>query len=132
MVHAAGDKFCKPRQHTLFKILLQLGSSPNIEQFKGEVDKTLVQFAKFCGLEDESDLFSCELASLLDEMKDSFENWTRSTPERFIFDLLVRRSQTAVVDYWETILEIVAANTDHEKDYELRMDMLALIEHLLS
>ena len=65
------------------------------------------------------------------EMKEDYENWTRSTPERFIFDMLVRRSQTAVVDYWEEILEIVATNTDHGKDYELRMDMLNLIEHFL-
>jgi len=33
--------------------------------------------------------------------------------------MLVRRSQTAVVDYWETILEIMAANCDNEKDVEL-------------
>ena len=45
--------------------------------------------------------------------------------------MLVRRSFTAVVDYWETILMIVAANVEVEKDYELRMDMLALVEHLL-
>ena len=45
--------------------------------------------------------------------------------------MLVRRSQTAVVDYWETILEIIASNTDHGKDYELRCDMLGLIEHFL-
>ena len=64
-------------------------------------------------------------------MKEDYEGWTRSTPERFIFDMLVRRSQTAVVDYWETILEICATNTDHGKDYELRMDMLSLIEHFL-
>jgi len=44
----------------------------------------------------------------------------------------VRRSQTAIVDYWETILEIIAANSDNEKDVELHMDMLALLEHLLN
>ena len=64
-------------------------------------------------------------------MKEDYEGWTRNTPERFIFDMLVRRSQTAVVDYWETILEIVATNVDHSKDTELRMDMLTLVEHLL-
>ena len=36
-----------------------------------------------------------------------------------------------MVDYWEEILEIVATNTDHGKDYELRMDMLNLIEFFL-
>ena len=87
--------------------------------------------AKNCDHEDASDLFSTELASLLDEMKEDYEDWKRNTPERFIFEMLVRRSQTAVVDYWETILEIIATNTDHGKDYELRVDMLSLIEHFL-
>lgn len=82
-------------------------------------------------MEDASDLFSCELQSLIIEMKEDYENWTRNTPERFIFDMLVRRSQTAVVDYWEEILEIIAMNIDHSKDVELRFDMLSLVEHLL-
>ena len=82
-------------------------------------------------MDDASDLFSCELQSLIIEMKEDYENWTRNTPERFIFDMLVRRSQTAVVDYWEEILEIIAMNIDHSKDVELRFDMLSLVEHLL-
>jgi len=62
---------------------------------------------------------------MLDELKEDFEDWDKNTPDRFIFDLLVRRSQTAVVDYWETILEIMAANCDNDKDVELHIDMLA-------
>lgn len=65
-------------------------------------------------------------------MKESYENWNRHSPDRFIFDLLVRRSTTAVVDYWETILMIIAANIEREKDVEVRMDMLALVEHFLN
>lgn len=45
--------------------------------------------------------------------------------------MLVRRAQTAVVEYWEEILEIIAMNIDHSKDVELRFDMLSLVEHLL-
>lgn len=45
--------------------------------------------------------------------------------------MLVRRSQTAVVDFWDEILEIIATCVDREKDYELRIDMLALTEHFL-
>ena len=45
--------------------------------------------------------------------------------------MLVRRSQTAVVDFWDEILEIVATCIDKEKDWELRMDMLHLCEHFL-
>jgi len=87
--------------------------------------------AKNCGIANSDDLFSLELAQLLDEMKESYENWDKNTPDRFIFDLLVRRSLHAVVDYWETILMIIAANIENEKEYELRIDMLSLVEHFL-
>ena len=76
-------------------------------------------------------MFSVELASLLDELKETYEDWGKNTPDRFIFDMLVRRSFTAVVDYWETILMIIAANIENGKEYDLRMDMLNLVEHFL-
>eukprot|EP00347_Sterkiella_histriomuscorum_P013730 403363587 len=131
LIHAAGP-LCKQHQHSLFKILLQLGSLPNMAQAKDRVDQTLNILALNCGLEYGADLFSVELAELIDEMQESYETWNKHTPERFIFDLLVRRANTALIDKFEDILQIVAANVEHEKDYELRMDMLALIEFLLS
>lgn len=45
--------------------------------------------------------------------------------------MLVRRASTAVVDFWDEILEIVATCVDRDKDPELRIDMLALTEHFL-
>ena len=45
--------------------------------------------------------------------------------------MLVRRSNTAVVDFWDEILEIIATCGDREKDFELRIDMLSLCEHFL-
>lgn len=38
MVHAAGNQFCKPRRKQLFKILLQLGSTPAMSHARAEVD----------------------------------------------------------------------------------------------
>ena len=100
-------------------------------QYKGVVEESLVLLSKNCGLDDVSDLFSTELESLLLEMKEDYMDWDRNTPERFIFDTLVRRAETAVTEYWDTILEIVATNTEHGKDYELKMDMMTLIEHFI-
>jgi dynein assembly factor 5, axonemal len=88
--------------------------------------------AKSCGLEEGSDLFSVELSALIDEMQENYETWNKHTPERFIFDLLLRRSQTALVERFEDILQIIAANVDNSKEYELRMDMLGLVEFMLN
>ena len=43
-------------------------------------------------MEEASDLFSSELEALIKDLKEDYENWTRATPERYIFDLLVRRA----------------------------------------
>lgn len=103
LIYAAGP-LCKKHQHSLFKILLQLGSLPNMEKFKPRVDETLNNLALSCGLEEGADLFSVELAELIEEMQESYEGWTKHTPERFIFDMLVRRSNTALIDKFEDIL----------------------------
>ena len=49
-----------------------------------------------------------------------------------MFDLLLRRSQTALVERFEDILQIIAANIDNTREYELRMDMLGLVEFLIN
>lgn len=97
-----------------------------------KVDACLETLALNCGIASSQDLFSVELSLLLDEMKERYESWDKDTPERFIFDMLVRKSYTAVVDYWETILMIIAANVEREKHVELKMDMLSLVEHFLN
>lgn len=87
--------------------------------------------AKFCGKAEAGDLFSAELKELLEEMKESYLDWDKNSAERYSFDLLVRRSNTAVIDHWDDILMIIGSNVDNSKEYELRMDMLALVEFLL-
>lgn len=57
-----------------------------------------------CGLDEGADLFSVELSHLIEEMQESYETWNKHTPERFIFDLLVRRAKTALIDKFEDIL----------------------------
>ncbi|TNV72368.1 hypothetical protein FGO68_gene7948 [Halteria grandinella] len=99
---------------------------------KSQVDQTMDVLARSVGLGDGSDLFSVELTYLIDEMKENYEKWNKHSSERFIFDLLVRRSQNALIERFEDILFIIAANVEPEKEVELRMDMLALIEFLLS
>jgi hypothetical protein len=75
-----------------------------MQALKSKVDETMNVLAKSCGLEEGSDLFSVELSELIDEMQENYEKWNKHTPERFIFDLLVRRSSTALVERFEDIL----------------------------
>lgn len=75
-----------------------------MQHAKPKVDECLNILATNCGLEEGADLFSVELAALVEEMQESYETWDKHTPERFIFDLLVRRANTALIDKFEDIL----------------------------
>ena len=71
---------------------------------RDRVDQALNNLAKSCGLDEGADLFSVELSELIDEMQETYEGWNKHSPERFIFDMLVRRSNTALVERFEDIL----------------------------
>jgi hypothetical protein len=122
---------CLKYKRDIFKVLLQLGSVPGTAHLHHEVDDTISLLAIRCGCQTSSELFSMELESLLKEMKETYVDWSENTPDRFIFDMLCRKSNEAVVEYWDLILEIVGMNCTHERTYNLRMDMLALIEHFI-
>lgn len=122
---------CKPYKRDLFKFLLQLGSVPGTSHLHNAVNEVISHLAINCGFQNSSDLFSMQLESLLLEMKETYMIWDENTSERYIFDMLCRKSNDAVVEYWELILEIVGMNCSHDKSYNLRMDMLSLIEHFL-
>lgn len=76
-------------------------------------------------------MYSAELKDLLDEWKESYITWDKNSPSRYAFDLLVRKSNIAVIDHWNDVLMIIRANVESSKEYELRIDMLALVEYLL-
>jgi hypothetical protein len=72
--------------------------------YREQVDRAMDVLAKSCGLEEGSDLFSVELSTLIDEMQENYEHWNKHSADRFMFDLLLRRSQTALVERFEDIL----------------------------
>ena len=123
---------CQKYKRDLFKVLLQLGSLPGTVHLHAEVDHAIELLAVRCGCKDTDELFSMELEALLKEMKETYMNWDDNTADRFIFDMLCRKSNEAVVEHWELILEIVGMNCTYDKSSNLRMDMLALIEHFLA
>jgi len=66
-------------------------------------------------------------------VKDSYENWDKNSPDRFTFETLVRRATFAItMDQWEDVLQVISANVDNTKDFELRVDMLGLVEFMLT
>ena len=103
-------KDCQKYKRDLFKILLQLGSVPGTSHLHNEVEGSILLLALRCECQNSSELFSMELEALLQEMRETYLDWDDNSSDRFIFDMLCRKSTEAVVDHWDTILEIVGAN----------------------
>ena len=57
----------------MFKILLQLGSIPQMAAHVKRVDGCIATLAANCGIESTQDLFSIELSTLLEELKEQYE-----------------------------------------------------------
>ena len=113
---------------------MQLGSLPQSTSDK-RVNEALTNLSIKCGYSGEGAqaLFSEELATLIRELKDSYEEWERYSTERFVFDMLLRRSSSeAIIEHWFDVLLIISANVHADKEYEVRIDMLSLLEFLMN
>ena len=83
------------------------------------MEEAITRLASACGCDEPSDLFSQELSTLMEEYYNNHMDWEDETPERFMFALLCRRAQEAVIDHWDHILEIVGDNCVETKGFSL-------------
>ena len=63
---------------------------------------------------------------------ESYNHWTRLSAERFKFEVMVRNSSAAIEEYLEQVLLVIERAVHPNNDIELRMDLLCLVEHILS
>ena len=119
----------------LFYQLLLLYSLPILPQIsRNEVPAVLQKMAEICGFKDIIGLYSLELSFLLDKFKSSHKLWRRNTADRYAFDTFVKYAgeslNTGSGENWIKVLEIISNCTEAEKDIEMRMDMIVLMDKL--
>jgi hypothetical protein len=77
------------------------------------VEESIKALANNCGVQESGDLFSMELSTQLEDLKEDFMEWDDHSPERFMFVTLCKRSSYAVTEHWDLILEIMGVNCVH-------------------
>jgi hypothetical protein len=122
---------CKKYHESLFFPLLLLSSLPETNSIHTEVKKTLLNLAKFCGFQDLDSLFSLELGCVLEKFRNTHKNWRRNSPDRFAFDTFVKNGGSALEKHWIDVLMIISFCCEADKDIEMRLDMMILIEYCL-
>lgn len=89
--------------------------------------------AKKSGYESITDLHTNEISVQLKEILEnkSYVKWNRHSRERFKFDVIVRNCREGIGSVIDDVLEIIRESSIPDKDIELRMDMLVLLEFIL-
>jgi dynein assembly factor 5 len=125
------QKSCTKFHSELFLPLLFLGSLNETKDIHGEVGGVMQQLAVFCGFETVVDLYSLELMFILDKFNVTHKQWRRNSPDRFAFDTYVRNGGIALEKHWQDVLLIISNCCEADRDIEMRMDMLALIDSII-
>lgn len=122
---------CKTFHSSLFYNLLLLGSIPDLIDIRKEVNFSMNTLSKNCGFDKREDMFSLELGIMLEKFKESHKNWRNISPDRFAFDTYVRNAGNSLGEHWVDILLIIADCVENDKDLEMKMDMIILIDSII-
>jgi dynein assembly factor 5 len=125
------QKNCSKFHSDLFLPLLFLGSLNDTKELHNEVAGTMQQLAIYCGFESVIDLYSLELSFILDKFNNTHKQWRRNSPDRYAFDTYVRNGGIALEKHWQDILFIISNCCEADRDIEMRMEMLELMESII-
>ena len=123
---------CKSFHNLIFFPLLLLSSLPETIKIRDNVINSMQILSKHCGFNSLVDLYSLEMGTVLDKFKTTYKEWRRNSPDRFAFDIYVKLAGTALEKHWTEILLIISQCCDSDKDIEMRMDMILLLDKIIT
>lgn len=137
LVNSDLNNIVKSYHSDLFYALLILQSIPILPQnLRQDVNFHFQALTEILSLDSIPDLYNLELLFVLSKFKESHNHWKRNTADRFAFDTYVKQAGDFLNfdsgENWIRILEIVSDCTEANKDIEMRMDMIILIENLIT
>ena len=130
LIRSLGSNSSKFHEQLFFPLLL-LSALPENVKIKDEVIASMKQLANLCGFDKIEDLYSLEMGHVLEKFKSSYKNWKRNSPDRFAFDIYVKLAGTALEKHWTEVLLIISQCCEAEKDIEMRMDMILLLDRII-
>ena len=122
---------CADVHESLFFPLLLLISIPETINIRKDISQTLQNFASNCKLTLE-ELYSYEIGNILERFKSTYKTWKKNTPDRFAFDIYVKLAGQSLEKHWTEVLLIISQCCESEKDIEIRMDMIVLLDKIIT
>ena len=132
IINLHSNRISKEFHTDLFIPLLFLQSIPETALIHKRVkDETMLSLCVYCGFDSIESLYSFEMVTILDKFKTSHKLWRRNSPDRFAFDSLVKNAGIALENSWKEVLTIISNSIEVEKDLEMRVDMMVLMEKII-
>jgi len=126
------NKISKEFHTDLFIPLLFLQSIPDTAAIHKKVrEEAMFNLCIYCGFDSIESLYSFEMQVILEKFKTSHLKWRKNSPDRFAFDSLVKNAGTALENSWKEVLTIISNSIEIEKDLEMRVDMMVLMEKII-
>ncbi|EDV28055.1 uncharacterized protein TRIADDRAFT_53253 [Trichoplax adhaerens] len=122
---------CKPYCKDLFKILIYILALQSNEGLHNQIEETLSELASCYETNDRLHLYKLFMRDLLTELKGDHGIWVSSSPERYVFECLLRSSGPVVGQMLDIAIPILISNLNPEKDPELRLKFFTLFSNLL-
>ena len=97
---------------------------------RNEITQTMDNFAKNVKMSLE-ELYSFEIGNILERFKSSYKTWKKNSPDRFAFDIYVKLAGASLEKHWTEVLLIISQCCESEKDIEIRMDMILLLDKII-
>ena len=121
---------CTKYHELIFFPLLLLSSLPETFEIRNNVIFSMTTLAKNCNLSIE-DLYSLEIGNVLQKFQSTYKNWKKNSPDRFAFDIYVKLAGISLEKHWTQVLLIISQCCEAEKDIEMRMDMILLLDKII-
>ena len=130
LINSLGSN-CTAFHQDLFFPLLLLCNFPETKEIEKNVISVMNQLANFCGFSKIEDLYSLEMGNVLEQFKTTYKKWTASSPDRYAFDIYVKLAGIALEKHWTEVLLIISQCCEQEKDREMQMDMILLLDKII-
>ena len=126
---------CSPEsQVNLFIVLLQLASWREHAELTQQSVLAMARMAEVLGFDSIDGLYQAHFTQVLETLTvcDRHKRWTWNSPGRCVFDVLVRGGGGACAPNMDAVLAIFAETLDPEREAELRLGVLVLLDTMCS
>ncbi len=94
----SAEEWCKEYRKDLFHAVLSASALAGCKVLKEYPTEVLQNLARNCGIQGGvHDLFAIELGDALKEYQTDYKSWTKTTPQRFAFEILLHNAKEAVL-----------------------------------